>query len=87
MPVAKAQVLEVGRITMSASRRLQLAAEGKSTIGIALRRWRRQTEARGFRTADGNDDALADLGAIDSAVRSRRWATSLACRAHPRSRA
>src|SRR6266436_1413403 len=30
------------------SRRLQLAAEGSGAIGIALRRWRRQTEAADF---------------------------------------
>ena len=33
---------------MTASRRLQLAAEGSGTLGIALRRWRRQTEASDF---------------------------------------
>ena len=33
---------------MTASRRLQLAAEGSGAIGIALRRWRRQTEAADF---------------------------------------
>jgi protein ImuA len=43
-----AVVAEVGHLSMTASRRLQLAAEGKSTIGIALRRWRRQTEAADF---------------------------------------
>lgn len=43
-----AAVAEVARLSMTASRRLQLAAEGTSTIGIALRRWRRQTEAADF---------------------------------------
>jgi protein ImuA len=43
-----AVVAEVARLSMIASRRLQLAAEGKSTVGIALRRWRRQTEAADF---------------------------------------
>jgi protein ImuA len=33
---------------MTASRRLQLAAEGSGTLGIALRRWRRQTDATDF---------------------------------------
>ena len=31
---------EIGRRSMSASRRLQLAAEGAATLGSALRRWR-----------------------------------------------
>ncbi len=39
---------EVAHLTMTASRRLQLAAEGSGTIGIALRRWRRQTDATDF---------------------------------------
>ena len=33
---------------MTASRRLQLAAEGSGAIGIAIRRWRRQMEAADF---------------------------------------
>jgi protein ImuA len=33
---------------MTASRRLQLAAEKTGTIGFAVRRWRRQTEASDF---------------------------------------
>jgi protein ImuA len=33
---------------MAASRRLQLAAENSGSIGIAIRRWRRQTEAADF---------------------------------------
>lgn len=43
-----AVVGEVARLDMTASRRLQLCAEGTGTIGIALRRWRRQTEASDF---------------------------------------
>lgn len=43
-----AVVGEVARLDMTASRRLQLCAEGSGTIGIALRRWRRQTEAADF---------------------------------------
>lgn len=39
---------EVARLSMTASRRLQLAAEGSGTMGIAIRRWRRQTEAADF---------------------------------------
>ena len=43
-----AAVAEIARLSMSASRRLQLAAEGAATLGIALRRWRRQAEAAEF---------------------------------------
>src|ERR1700730_11337868 len=43
-----AVVAEVARLSMTASRRLQLAAESSSTIGIAIRRWRRPTEATDF---------------------------------------
>jgi protein ImuA len=43
-----AVVAEIARLSMTASRRLQLAAESSSTIGIAIRRWRRHTEAADF---------------------------------------
>ncbi|RUW86645.1 damage-inducible protein, partial [Mesorhizobium sp. M8A.F.Ca.ET.059.01.1.1] len=43
-----AVVGEVARLDMTASRRLQLCAEESGTIGLALRRWRRQTEAADF---------------------------------------
>src|SRR5208337_1847478 len=43
-----AVIAEVARLSMTASRRLQLAAEGSSTIGIAIRRWRRPAEAVDF---------------------------------------
>ena len=44
-----AVVAEVARLSMTASRRLQLAAEGSSTVGIAIiRRWRRPAEAADF---------------------------------------
>src|SRR5712675_2144298 len=43
-----AVVAEVARLSMTASRRLQLAAERSGVIGIAIRRWRRQTEASDF---------------------------------------
>jgi protein ImuA len=39
-----AVVAEVSRLSMTASRRLQLAAEGSGVTGLALRRWRRQVE-------------------------------------------
>ncbi|MCD9007494.1 hypothetical protein LDO31_14840 [Luteimonas sp. XNQY3] len=41
-------VAEVARLSMTASRRLQLAAEGTGSVAIALRRWRRQAEAADF---------------------------------------
>ncbi len=43
-----AVVAEVARLSMTASRRLQLAAEHSGTIGIAIRRWRRPVEAADF---------------------------------------
>jgi protein ImuA len=43
-----AVVAEVARLSMMTSRRLQLAAESSGSIGIAVRRWRRQTEAADF---------------------------------------
>jgi protein ImuA len=43
-----AVVAETAHLSMTASRRLQLAAEGSDTIGLAVRRWRRQTEAGDF---------------------------------------
>ena len=43
-----AVVAEVARLSMTASRRLQLAAETSGTMGIAVRRWRRQTDAADF---------------------------------------
>ena len=43
-----AVVAEVARLSMMASRRLQLAAESSGAIGIAVRRRRRQTEAADF---------------------------------------
>jgi protein ImuA len=41
-------IAEIGRLSMTNSRRLQLAAEGSGTLGIALRRWRRQSDAVDF---------------------------------------
>jgi protein ImuA len=43
-----AVVAETAHLSMTASRRLQLAAESSRTIGLAMRRWRRQTEAGDF---------------------------------------
>ncbi len=43
-----AVVGELVRLPMTTSRRLQLAAEKTGTIGLAVRRWRRQTEATDY---------------------------------------
>lgn len=43
-----AVIAEVASLTMTASRRLQLAAEESGAIGIAIRRWRRHSEALDF---------------------------------------
>jgi len=43
-----AVVAELVRLPMTASRRLQLAAEKSGTMGLIVRRWRRQTEASDF---------------------------------------
>lgn len=43
-----AVVAEVAKLSMTASRRLQLAAEGSGSVALAVRRWRRQTEAADF---------------------------------------
>lgn len=43
-----AVVGELVRLPMTASRRLQLAAEKTGTMGLVVRRWRRQTEANDF---------------------------------------
>lgn len=43
-----AVVGELVRLPMTSSRRLQLAAEKTGTMGIALRRWRRQSEASDY---------------------------------------
>jgi protein ImuA len=41
-------VAEIGRLTMTNSRRLQLAAESSGTLALAIRRWRRQADAADF---------------------------------------
>lgn len=43
-----AVVGEIVRLPMTASRRLQLAAEKTGTMGLVVRRWRRQLEASDF---------------------------------------
>ena len=79
-----AVVAEVARLSMTASRRLQLAAEGTGAIGIALRRWRRQTEATDFGqpTAAMTRWRVSVLPSTPLPVPGRR-AASLAGRADP----
>ncbi|WP_134681423.1 ImuA family protein [Paracoccus ravus] len=43
-----AVVADVAKLSMTASRRLHLAAKGSGTIGLALRRWRSQADAGDF---------------------------------------
>src|ERR1700760_351742 len=43
-----AVVGEVSRLSSTAPRRLQLAAESSSTLGVVIRRWRRQQGGAGF---------------------------------------
>lgn len=43
-----AVIAEVAELNMTTSRRLQLAAEQSGSIGIAIRRWRRQADALDF---------------------------------------
>ena len=43
-----AVVGEVARLSMTASRRLQLSAEESGSLGLAVRRWRREAEAADF---------------------------------------
>jgi len=43
-----AVVAEISRLSMTASRRLQLAAESSGVTALAVRRWRRATEAADF---------------------------------------
>jgi protein ImuA len=49
---------------MTASRRLQLAAEQSGTIGIAIRRWRRPTEVADFGLPTANHSAIDDISEI-----------------------
>jgi protein ImuA len=72
-----AVVAEVARLSMTASRRLQLAAEGSGAIGIAIRRRPASHHTRGRGTAvQGNaeEEHAADFGQPTAAV--TRWRVS-----------
>jgi protein ImuA len=78
-----AAVAELARLPMTASRRLQLAADHRHRPAALAS----ADGSLGFRPADRRYDALARLGAaVDSAPRSRRWPAALAGRADPLSR-
>ena len=47
-PGLSAVVAEVSQLSMTVSRRLLLATEASGTLGLAVRRWRRQNEAADF---------------------------------------
>lgn len=47
-PGLGAVIGEVARLSLTTSRRLQLAAEAAGTIGLAIRRWRRRQEVAAF---------------------------------------
>jgi len=47
-PMPGTVVADVSHRSMTASRRLQLAADGSGVIGLPLRHWRRQTDASEF---------------------------------------
>jgi protein ImuA len=82
-----AVVAEVARLSMMTSRRLQLAAESSGSIGIAVRRWRRQAEAADFGQPTASVTrwrvtALPSTKLPVPGVGSARWAVELIrCRA------
>ena len=77
-------VAEVARLSMTASRRLQLAAETSGTIGIAVRRWRRADRGGGLRAADRVGDPLAgDRPAVGTPAGAGHRPGTLAGRADP----
>lgn len=82
-----AVVGEIARLSMTASRRLQLAAEESGTIGLAIRRWRRQAEAADFgqptaATTRWRITALPSTPLPVAGVGRARWSVELIrCRA------
>jgi protein ImuA len=77
-----AVVGEVARLSMTASRRLQLCAEETGTLGIAVRRWRRQAEAVDFGQPTAANTrwrvtALPSTPLPDAGVGRARWFVEL----------
>lgn len=82
-----AVVAEIGRLSMTASRRLQLAAEGHGRYRPRAPTLAATDRGDGFRPADRRHDPLARLRlAFLRIARSRRWPASLARRVDPRPR-
>lgn len=77
-----AVVAEVSRLSLTNSRRLQLAAESSGTIGIAIRRWRCQADAVDFGQATASATrwrvtALPQLPSSVPGVERARWQVEL----------
>ena len=68
---------EVAKLSMTASRRLQLVAESSGTMAIATRRWRRMTEASDFGQAavcGHHALAITDRNSLSGIVRAHEAA-------------
>lgn len=77
-----AVVGEVARLSMTASRRLQLCAEDTGSLAIAVRRWRRQAEAADFGQPTAANTrwrvtALPSTPLPDAGVGRARWLIEL----------
>jgi protein ImuA len=77
-----AVVAEVSRLSLTNSRRLQLAAESSGAIGIAIRRWRRQADAVDFGQATASATrwrvtTLPQLPSPVPGVERARWQVEL----------
>ncbi len=77
-----AVVGEISRLSMTASRRLQLCAEDTGALGIAVRRWRRQAEAADFGQPTAANtrwrvSALPSTPLPDAGVGRPRWFVEL----------
>lgn len=72
-PEAGAVVAEMARLSMTASRRLQLAAEGASATGIAVRRWRCHTGAANFGQPTASVTRWRGFSYLQPHCRCQRW--------------